>query len=120
MAEAVRDLGIKPDTTPLVRLQGIAQWCEAKAAKEQKFPKPNEERTLLYIKMAITAYSMAAPFVHPRLSAVMIKQDDTPRDETVQVTLKIGDRTERIINRDDGSQVTVIEHDEDEGERLPN
>lgn len=120
VSEAIREMGITPQTKPAVRLHAIGMWCESKAAIEQKFPKPNEEKTLMYIKTAISAYTSAAPYFDARLSAVMVKQDDTPRDETVQVTLKIGDRTERIINREDGSQVTVIEHDEEEGERLPN
>lgn len=118
VSEAVRELGIKPGHEPLIRLQALGMWCESRVAKEQRFPKPDEDLTQQYLKLAISAYIGAAPYVHPRLSAVMIKQDDTPKDETIEVTLKIGDRTERITNQSDGSQVTTIEHDDTDADEL--
>lgn len=120
IAEVAREVGVGPENAPLKKLMDFGRWFESRAAAEQRKSKPNEELVLMCVREAVKCFAAAAPYVHARLSAVMVKQDDTPRDETVQVTLKIGARTERIINREDGTQVTVIEHDEEEGERLPN
>lgn len=116
--EVAREVGISTETAPLKHMMEIANWFKSRGAIEHKKQNGNQKIAFYCLEQAGKLFAAAAPYVHPRLSAVMVRQDDTPKDETIEVTLKIGDRTERITNQSDGSQVTTIEHDDIDADDL--
>ncbi len=106
---------------PEIRKQGIEVMREimlfymGKAAQEQRSEKPNDDKIFDYLRIAGAMAKEIAPFETPRLSAVLVKQDDPNEGKTVQVRLKIGERTETIITQPDGSQVKFDDTEEQNG-----
>lgn len=101
------DLGPQPKD---VMLQ-IMRYFMGKAASEQRMGKPDNNIINEALKIAGWMAEKVAPFIHPRLSAMMIKQDDSDDNKTIMVRLKIGDRTETIINQADGRRIEYVEEE---------
>lgn len=91
-------------------MRQIKDYYMGIAATEQRKGGKASQTIIDYaLKIAAWMAEKIAPFETPRLSAVMVRNDDTPKDETMIVELSIGDRTETIVQSSDGKSMTIIE-----------